>query len=101
MWCQFDFWNKILASLQTWKSKFEFCYIFCRIILSGNISKSVSKNCNNSDIPLIYSGGLEFSSYKIELRNQVTRNDVTFWVVNSKGFTETLLSSYYLDVVKH
>ena len=38
--------------------------------------------------------GSEFTSYKIELRNRVTQNDVTFGVTNSKIFIEILLSSY-------
>ena len=46
-------------------------------------------------------GGSEFSSYKIELRNRVTQNDVTLPVTNSKIFTEILPSSYLLDFVKH
>ena len=43
---------------------------------------------------LLCYGGLEFSSYEIELRNQVRQNDVTLRVTNSKIFTETLLSGY-------
>ena len=39
-------------------------------------------------------GGSEFSSYEIELQNQVTQNDVTLRVTNSKIFIEILLSSY-------
>ena len=38
--------------------------------------------------------GSEFSSYEIELRNQVTQNDVTIRVTNSKIFIEILLLSY-------
>ena len=38
--------------------------------------------------------GSEFSSYEIELRNQVTQNDVTLRVTNSKIFIEILLFSY-------
>ena len=38
-------------------------------------------------------GGSEFSSYEIELQNQVTQNDVTLRVTNSKIFIEILLSS--------
>ena len=45
--------------------------------------------------------GSEFSSYKIELRNRVTQNDVILRVTNSKMFIEILLSSYQLDFVKH
>ena len=37
--------------------------------------------------------GLDFSDYKIELRNRVTQNAVTLWVTNSKIFMEILLSS--------
>ena len=40
------------------------------------------------------SQGSEFSSYEIELRNQITQNDVTHRVTNSKMFIEILLSSY-------
>ena len=44
----------------------------------------------------------EFSSYEIELRNQVTQDDVTLWVTNSKILTEILLSSYsFFDFVKY
>ena len=45
--------------------------------------------------------GSEFSSYKIELRNRVTQNDVTLRVTNPKIFIEILLSSYLLDFVKY
>ena len=45
--------------------------------------------------------GLEFSSYEMELRNQLTQSDVTLRVNNSKIFIEFLLSSYYLDFVKY
>ena len=38
--------------------------------------------------------GSEFSSYEIELRNQVTQNDVILRVTNSRFFIEFLLSSY-------
>ena len=38
--------------------------------------------------------GSEFSSYKIELRNRVTQNDVTLRVTDSKVFIKILLSSY-------
>ena len=38
--------------------------------------------------------GSEFSSYEIELRNQVLQNDVTLQVTNSKIFIERLLLSY-------
>ena len=41
-----------------------------------------------------YYGGSEFSSYKIQLRNRVTQNNVTLRVGNSKNFVEILLSSY-------
>ena len=37
---------------------------------------------------------LEFSSYKIELQNRVTQNDVTFWVTISKSFIKILILSY-------
>ena len=37
----------------------------------------------------------EFSSYKIELRNQVTQNDFTFQVANMKICIEILPSSYW------
>ena len=43
----------------------------------------------------------KFSSYKIELRNRVTQNDVTLLVTNSKIFIEILLSSYELDCKKY
>ena len=36
----------------------------------------------------------EFSSDKIELKNRVTQNDITFRLTNLKSFTEILLSSY-------
>ena len=39
-------------------------------------------------------GDSEFSSYKIELQNRVTQNDVTLRVAYSEVLTETLLSSY-------
>ena len=45
--------------------------------------------------------GLEFSSYEMELRNQLTQSDVILRVNNSKIFIEFLLSSYYLDFVKY
>ena len=45
--------------------------------------------------------GSEFSSYKIDLRNRVTQNDVPLRVTNSKVFIEILLSSYLLDFVKY
>ena len=45
--------------------------------------------------------GLEFSSYEMELRNQLTQSDVTLRVNNSKIVIEFLLSSYYLDFVKY
>ena len=38
----------------------------------------------------IISKGLELSSYKIELRNRVTQNDVTLRVTDSKIFIEVL-----------
>ena len=38
--------------------------------------------------------GSEFSSYQIELRNQITQNNVTLQVTNSNIFIEILLSSY-------
>ena len=38
--------------------------------------------------------GWEFSSYKVELRNQVTQNDFTFQVANMKICIEILPSSY-------
>ena len=39
------------------------------------------------------SGGSEFSSYELELRNRVTQNDVALRVTNSKIVIEILLSS--------
>ena len=45
-------------------------------------------------ILIALSGGSEFLSYKIELRNRVTQNDVTLQVTNSKDFIEIPLSSY-------
>ena len=36
--------------------------------------------------------GSKFSNYKIELRNQVTLNDATLGVTNSKAFIKILLS---------
>ena len=38
--------------------------------------------------------GSEFVSCEIELRNQVTQNNVTLRVTNLKMFIEILLSSY-------
>ena len=38
--------------------------------------------------------GSEFSSYEIELQKQVTQNDVTLRVTNTKIFTEIFLWSY-------
>ena len=38
--------------------------------------------------------GLEFSSYKIELKNRIMQNYVTLRVINSKTFIEILLLSY-------
>ena len=37
---------------------------------------------------------VEFSSNKIEIRNQVTQNDLTLRATNSKILTEILLLSY-------
>ena len=45
--------------------------------------------------------GSEFSSYKIQLQNQVTQNDVALRVTNSKVFTEILLLSYSLNFIKY
>ena len=44
------------------------------------------------------SSGSEFSSYKIELRNQVTSH---FQLLTQKIFTEILFSKYLLEFVKH
>ena len=49
-------------------------------------------NFYSSTRPL--NGGSEFSSYEIELQNQVTQNDVILWITNSKIFVDILLSSY-------
>ena len=45
--------------------------------------------------------GSELASYEIELRNQVTQNDTTLPVTNSKIFIEIILSSYWLDFIKY
>ena len=43
---------------------------------------------------MVVNRGSELLSYKIELRNRVTKNEVTLRVTNSKMFTEILLSCY-------
>ena len=48
----------------------------------------------NGQVMIIHLRGLELSSYKIELQNRVTQNDVKRQVTNSKMFTEILLLSY-------
>ena len=73
--------------------------IFLRIIIS-----SLKHKCDTELFSLFLSldqnlmkpkkRGLEFSSYKIELWNRVTQNDVTLRVTSSKIFIEILLSSY-------
>ena len=45
--------------------------------------------------------GSEFTSYKIELRNRVTQNNIMLRVSNSKIFTEIFLLRYQLDLAKH
>ena len=50
-------------------------------------------------LPLLWGSG--FSSYKIELRNQVTQNDVTGPITNLEIVIEIFLTSYSLDFVKH
>ena len=50
-------------------------------------------------IPLLWGSG--FSSYKIELRNRVTQNDVTGPITNLEIVIEIFLTSYSLDFVKH
>ena len=49
--------------------------------------------CENKPF-LCINWGWEFSSYKTELRNRVTQNDVILRVTNSKMFLEILFSSY-------
>ena len=50
---------------------------------------------------LINKWGSEFSSYKIDLRNRVTQNDITLPVVHSKIFIEIIFWSHWLDFVKY
>ena len=45
--------------------------------------------------------GSEFMSYKIQLRNRVTQNNIMLRVSNSKIFTEIFLLRYQLDLAKH
>ena len=45
--------------------------------------------------------GSELSSYELELRNQITQNDVTLRVTNSKIFVEIHVSSYQLEFIKY
>ena len=79
------------ASDLTWlyhvKNKNSF-YIVSAWVRQNNFS-AISRKLGGG----IWKRASEFSSYKIELRNRVTQNDVTLWVTNSKTFIEILLSS--------
>ena len=79
------------ASELTWlyhvKNKDSF-YIVSAWVRQNNFS-AISRKLGSG----IWKRASEFSSYKIELRNRVTQNDVTLRVTNSKTFIEILLSS--------
>ena len=68
-----------LISLKIWSNSFPELFVI-RYILNVNVAK--------------YSGGSEFSSCEIEVRNRVAQNDVTLRVTNSDILLEILLSSY-------
>ena len=56
--------------------------------------KFPNSNSKHQWLIILYFRGSEFSSYKIELRNQVRQNYVTLRVTYSNIFIEILLSSY-------
>ena len=56
--------------------------------------KSLNKFQTVFVLKIVFHRGSESSSYKIELRNRVTQNEVTLRATNSESFTVILLSSY-------
>ena len=64
--------------------------------MQENTFKKIQIICHNTK----YNRGSKFSSYEIELRNQVMQNDVKVRVTNSKILIEVLLSNNHEIIIR-
>ena len=86
-------WNKFLTS----KEKGMDLPTKFKSAIKSKLAEVENKICYFYDFVLVFlyssSGGFEFSSYKIKLRNRVTQNHVILRVTNSKIFIEIVTNS--------